>query len=340
MFYDEKQCDGCSEIMHEEDDIVVCPECGTPQHRECYNKNNRCVNEHLHAEGFDWQKANAKISSSEENTIAAQADENAQAQQDDKKPPVTIEILSTEEQIEMAGGSSDFSVPGLRIEPILMDSNGLKPDDEFDGVKVSEALTYTQISAGRYLKKFMRGNGKKFLFSWNWAAFFFSPAWFFYRKIYNIGAIFLALTVAGTLVATPFSNTVLSGYETYTETYEKYQATAQTFYDDENEENEAAMIEAEKEFMAQSKKILPATLAVIAFTFLIPNIAAALIADDAYRKKMREDISIAKSATSDPKILKYSLIRRGGVSMFAGAAVFFAESYLPSIIMSIVSNFI
>ncbi|HOU09958.1 MAG TPA: RING finger protein, partial [Clostridiales bacterium] len=36
------------------DDIVVCPECATPQHRECWQKNNRCVNAEHHAPGFVW----------------------------------------------------------------------------------------------------------------------------------------------------------------------------------------------------------------------------------------------------------------------------------------------
>ena len=60
MYYYNKVCDGCSEIMLEGDDIVVCPECGTPQHRECYKKNNECVNVHLHAEGYDWRAAHAE----------------------------------------------------------------------------------------------------------------------------------------------------------------------------------------------------------------------------------------------------------------------------------------
>ena len=35
--------------------------------------------------------------------------------------------------------------------------------------------------------------------TWNWGAFFFMPYWFFFRKMYKLGAIFLALTIA-----TPF----------------------------------------------------------------------------------------------------------------------------------------
>ena len=69
MFYDNKKCDGCSELMLEGEDIVVCPECGTPQHRECYQKNNECVNAHLHAEGFDWRAANVTDEKAEEPSV-------------------------------------------------------------------------------------------------------------------------------------------------------------------------------------------------------------------------------------------------------------------------------
>ncbi len=55
MRYTGNICDGCKEVFIEGDDIVVCPECATPQHRDCYDKNGKCVNEHLHSEGFQWQ---------------------------------------------------------------------------------------------------------------------------------------------------------------------------------------------------------------------------------------------------------------------------------------------
>ena len=59
MFYDNAVCDGCGQPLLEGEDIVVCPDCGTPQHRKCYELNNRCVNEHLHESGFVWQNPNA-----------------------------------------------------------------------------------------------------------------------------------------------------------------------------------------------------------------------------------------------------------------------------------------
>ena len=55
MRYKDYKCDGCSKVFTDEDDIVVCPECATPQHRECYNEKGGCVNAHLHSEDFQWQ---------------------------------------------------------------------------------------------------------------------------------------------------------------------------------------------------------------------------------------------------------------------------------------------
>lgn len=55
MRYTGNICDGCKEIFKDGDDIVVCPECATPQHRSCYDENGKCVNEHLHGQGFQWQ---------------------------------------------------------------------------------------------------------------------------------------------------------------------------------------------------------------------------------------------------------------------------------------------
>ena len=55
MRYSDYKCDGCGKVFTDTDDVVVCPECATPQHRECYKNNGGCVNSHLHAEDFQWQ---------------------------------------------------------------------------------------------------------------------------------------------------------------------------------------------------------------------------------------------------------------------------------------------
>ncbi len=49
------ECIICQKLFQDDDDIVVCPDCGTPYHRECYQTTGRCINEALHAVGGNWQ---------------------------------------------------------------------------------------------------------------------------------------------------------------------------------------------------------------------------------------------------------------------------------------------
>ena len=49
------ECPICKKTIVSGDDLVVCPECGAPYHRECYVKHGACLYEDRHAEGFEWQ---------------------------------------------------------------------------------------------------------------------------------------------------------------------------------------------------------------------------------------------------------------------------------------------
>lgn len=46
-------CPVCMKKFTETDDIAVCPECGTPHHRECYLNNGKCALEEIHAD-YEW----------------------------------------------------------------------------------------------------------------------------------------------------------------------------------------------------------------------------------------------------------------------------------------------
>ncbi|MBQ8170600.1 MAG: hypothetical protein IJZ95_01295 [Oscillospiraceae bacterium] len=49
-----KLCPVCRKHFSDADDVVVCPECGTPHHRTCYKELGRCGLEKYHADGFVW----------------------------------------------------------------------------------------------------------------------------------------------------------------------------------------------------------------------------------------------------------------------------------------------
>ena len=53
--YKKSACVACGEAFDETSDIVVCPECGAPHHRECWKELGHCACEEKHGEGFEWQ---------------------------------------------------------------------------------------------------------------------------------------------------------------------------------------------------------------------------------------------------------------------------------------------
>lgn len=54
MRYKNCRCVSCNNIFTETDDVVVCPVCGSPHHRECWMNEGKCANNELHADGFEW----------------------------------------------------------------------------------------------------------------------------------------------------------------------------------------------------------------------------------------------------------------------------------------------
>ena len=55
MEFTQYTCPVCNEKFQSGDDVVVCPECGAPHHRSCYEKENRCFFQDRHKEQFSYE---------------------------------------------------------------------------------------------------------------------------------------------------------------------------------------------------------------------------------------------------------------------------------------------
>ena len=60
MDYTGIKCPVCEKTFTKQDDVVVCPECGAPYHRECYQKEGHCIFEEKHQKGESWQPPQEK----------------------------------------------------------------------------------------------------------------------------------------------------------------------------------------------------------------------------------------------------------------------------------------
>lgn len=56
MLFEGQKCFVCTKRFVKGDDVVVCPDCGTPYHRDCYFIESKCTNTEIHESGGSWQK--------------------------------------------------------------------------------------------------------------------------------------------------------------------------------------------------------------------------------------------------------------------------------------------
>lgn len=312
MDYTGKICDGCREPLEKDEDIVVCPECGTPQHRSCYEKNNRCVNEYLHSPDFVWTDPEPKT------------DEPQKAQE--------------EQPFREEGGSESYGpfrpTTPQSMENVFMRGVLYDPKEDIGGATVGEAADYIQSSAPRYISKLMKMKKKNRKLSWNWAAFIFSPFWFFYRKLYKAGSLFLALSIALTLATVPQVDKLYPMIEEWVSVSNELVEG-----DSSKEELSGDALQkynkTEEKYVELTKSILIPTLKMLLIQFLVPNMIAAVLANYILKRKMLRVISLSHESSQEAGAIKYTIMRNGGVSVLMPIIAIMIETYLPSLLLEI-----
>lgn len=196
-------CVRCHAYLFPEDDIVYCPVCGAPHHRECYNQLGHCALEEFH--GTDRQYDKVKAREAEQNAAEMpNTGENAEGlitcQMCHEKYDFALNACPKcgAPNIAKAGGSFvNFDFLG-----------GVPADyDIGDGITADEAKRFVAANTPRYIPKFAVLNAKNKL-SWNWLAFLFPCGWMLSRKMYKNGIIAGLLTAISTLFYLPFMNAV------------------------------------------------------------------------------------------------------------------------------------
>ncbi|MBP1561224.1 MAG: DUF2628 domain-containing protein [Oscillospiraceae bacterium] len=198
------RCIVCSEKFTSDDDVVICPECGTPYHRECYKKEGKCVNTVLHQRGGSWKPSydtGSDSASSEAVTCRFCGNVN---------PPLTLfcrrcgmPVSSMENDSDHAHRAGQFyrgvninenpgaynqnANGGVQFNPFLINFSdplcGYSPDEDLDGVKMSEMGDFVGSNTHYYLPIFKRFKETHKSVSWNFTAMLFPEYYFAYRKM-------------------------------------------------------------------------------------------------------------------------------------------------------------
>lgn len=300
-------CVRCHAYLFDDDDVVYCPVCGAPHHRECYNELGHCALEALHGTDKQYDKLKAA-----EETVPA----------DEAERGHTGENAEGEITCQMCHESYDFSLNACPKcgAPNVAKAGGSFVNFDFlggvpadcdigEGVTAEEAKRLVAANTPRYIPKFAVLN-KKNRASWNWMAFLFPCEWMLSRKMYKNGVAAGLLTVIASILYLPLSNAIYNlgyvGNETYTDIIGN---------------------------AAEHISDIGAAVMVFAVLGFVLNLAIRIVSgvfgDYLYKTYTIDTVKLIRAESDDAD---YDYRKRGGVNMFLFLIGFMAVEYLPSII--------
>lgn len=223
MNYTGIKCPVCDKAFQPDDDIVVCPECGAPYHRECYHQAGKCKFDDLHEAGKHWTppeapkkpdvsaeikdqecpscgKLNAHSALFCDQCGASLSGQPAQHHNRTNTPPPPADQnpYSRPQDNGPFPGGSPFPGGGMGGAPMpfaLDPMGGVDANELIDDVPAGEMAKLVHTNTAYYMPVFRNMKVyKKNRF--NFCAFLFSGGWMLYRKQYKWGSIITALMFA------------------------------------------------------------------------------------------------------------------------------------------------
>ena len=214
--YTGNHCPVCEQAFTDTDDIVVCPDCGTPSHRDCWKKVGACMHRSEHAAGFEWQPEigpNADKAAHEatcpncgtRNTPGAARCSHCGCPLP-RSEADSADAAKPEEQVPIyardpSAVNNRSAAPGPHIETYSADREGgiyrreIGPEDTIDGIKAKDWAAYVGRSPMYYLMQFFRMSITNRKAAVCLSAFLFGPAYLFYRKMWKEGLLTAILTI-------------------------------------------------------------------------------------------------------------------------------------------------
>lgn len=185
MDYIGEKCPVCGKEFTTDDDIVVCPECGTPHHRACYAAENKCANSEYHSTGRMWEstaavKASVRIcpvchfsnSSNDTNCQRCGTELN------------DIELVYQGMKNESGHGQNKetFGLPEELADPIKF--LGFDEEEDMGGATMKEVSDFVGSNSFYYLPRFRRMKEEGLKPSINLTSFIFPSLYFANRKMW------------------------------------------------------------------------------------------------------------------------------------------------------------
>ena len=214
--YTGNHCPVCEQAFTDTDNIVVCPDCGTPYHRDCWKKVGACMHRSEHAAGFEWQPeiGPEAVKAAHEATCPNCGTRNTPGAARcshcgcplPRSEADSADAAKPEEQVPIyardpSAVNNRSAAPGPHIETYSADREGgiyrreIGPEDTIDGIKAKDWAAYVGRSPMYYLMQFFRMSITSRKAAVCLSAFLFGPAYLFYRKMWKEGLLTAVLTI-------------------------------------------------------------------------------------------------------------------------------------------------
>lgn len=186
------ECKSCGKKFTAEDDIVVCPECGTPYHRECWKKEGKCINTELHESHQSWKETQEKEKSGAVCKKCGNPLKDDQLFCDKCGAPSDFFFSQggkpDETSREAAPNVEKIDRAMENVYPFMINFSdplcGFNPDEKYDDtVTVRDMGDFVGSNTHYYLPKFRNMRHLNLKLSMNFPAMFFPELYFAYRKM-------------------------------------------------------------------------------------------------------------------------------------------------------------
>jgi hypothetical protein len=187
--YESQKCDICGKVLTKDDDIVVCPDCGAPFHRRCWENLGHCIHEAEHSKGYVWKPAAGDSTPKHGEIICPNCSRIM--------PEGTAFCENCGTPLNSVNSNENSSRPNTIYPPVqksmsyeeyfeqMRQQSQKALESEIDGVAVKDMLIYIGPNATYYIQKFLRKESDKNYKPFCWSAFFISPFYFICRKMYK-----------------------------------------------------------------------------------------------------------------------------------------------------------
>ena len=196
-------CEGCGKPLTLQDDIVVCPDCGAPYHRVCYEKLGQCIHRPAHAAGYEWK---FPYEESQLRTCPSCGERTLRDEETCRCCGAVLPPRGRSLLLPAAAVKRLSTTPRCTVSSALPLTRRRSFEDAFgkeakmDGIDRQDWLDYIGPAAPAYLAAYSRMQLQKSKVSMSFSALLFGPFYFFYRKAWKPAFGFLA---AELLLAAP-----------------------------------------------------------------------------------------------------------------------------------------